>query len=252
MFAQLTVQACVFAQYEWHVECLLLIDVGHAVRPGEVGLGMVKRIASAAVGFLLLASCALCQDLQSLPDAPSALVSTETPTNEAHTLNEFVDEARAPLQVAEADVHAGEMRRGGLVASDVTASGHDGEDFDARLHKILYPAAVKQASSSVDDGSLMGRGMHAALRALIAHTDSGSAKLNTGYLLRTMTAVVADAGSTPYWRRHAADSAGDFGSMVGNDAGLNLWHAFAPGIEHVVIKHTPRFVSKIQTRVGHK
>ena len=219
--------------------------------PGGVGLGMVKRIASAAVGFLLLASCeALCQDLQSpdlqsLPDAPSALVSTDT-----HTLSEFVDEARAPLQVAEADVHAGEMLQGGLV-SDGPPTQH-GEDFDVRLHKILYPAAVKQPSSSADDGSLMGRGMHAALRALVAHTDSGSAKLNTGYLLRTLTAVAADAGSTPYWRRHAADSAGDFGSMVGNDAGLNLWHAFAPGIGHVVIKHTPKFVSKIQAHVGKK
>jgi hypothetical protein len=211
-----------------------------------VGLGMVKRIASAAVGFLLLASCgALCQDLQSLPDAPSALISSET-----HTLNEFVEQARAPLQVAEADVHAEEMRQGGLVA-DRTPSQH-GEDFDARLHKILYPAVVKQPSSSADDGSLMSRGMHAALRALIAHTDSGGAKLNTGYLLRTVTAVVADAGSTPYWRRHAVDSAGDFGSMVGNDAGLNLWHAFAPGIEHVMVKHTPKFVSKIQAHAGKK
>src|ERR1700683_512001 len=212
---------------------------------------MVKRIASAAVGFLLLAACgALCQDLQSLHDAPSALVSTDPHTNDTHTLNEFVDEARAPLQIAEADVHAGEMRQGGLVA-DGAASRH-GEDFDALLHRILYPAAVKQPSSSADEGSLMGRGMHAALRALIMHTDSGSANLNTGYLLRTLTAVVADAGSTPYWRRHAVDSAGDFGSMVGKDAGMNLTHAFAPGIGHVVVKHTPKFVSKIQARVGKK
>jgi hypothetical protein len=212
---------------------------------------MVKRIASAAVGFLVLASCgALCQDLQSLPDAPSALVSTDSHRNDNHTLNEFVDEARTPLHIAEADVHAGELRQGGLVADG--ASSRHGEDFDARLHKILYPAAVKQPSSSADDGSMMGRGLHAALRALILHTDSGSAKVNTGYLLRTLTAVVADAGSTPYWRRHAVDSAGDFGSMVGNDAGLNLWHAFSPGIEHVMVKHTPRFVSKIQAHVGKK
>ena len=212
---------------------------------------MVKRIASAAVGFLLLASCeALCQDLQSLPDAPSALVSTDPHRNDTHTLNKFVDEARAPLQVAEADVHAAEMRQAGLV-SDGAPTQH-GQDFDARLHKILYPAMVRQPSSSADDGSLIGRGMHASLRALVAHTESGSAKLNTGYLLRTLTAVAADAGSTPYWRRHAVDSAGDFGSMVGNDAGLNLWHAFAPGIGHVVVKHTPKFVSRIQAHVGKK
>jgi hypothetical protein len=207
---------------------------------------MVKRIASAAVGFLLLACCgALCQDLESLPDAPSALVATDT-----HTLNEFVDETREPLQVAERDVHAGEMRQAGLVGPG--AGSRHGEDFDAWLHKILYPTVVRRPSSFDDGGSVMGRGMHAALRALIAHTDSGSAKLNTGYLLRTLTAVAADAGSTPYWRRHAVDSAGDFGSMVGNDAGLNLWHAFSPGIEHVVIRHTPKFVSKIQARVGKK
>ena len=100
---------------------------------------MVKRIASAAVGFMLLASCgALCQDLQSLPDAPSALVSTDPHTNDTHTLNEFVDEARAPLQTAEADVHAGEMRQGGLVA-DGAASRH-GEDFDAQSQPAaIYP-----------------------------------------------------------------------------------------------------------------
>jgi hypothetical protein len=217
---------------------------------------MVKQIASAAVGFLVLASCgAVCQDLQSLPDAPSALVSTDlhtndTHTNDTHTLNEFVSEARAPLQLAEADVHAGEMRQAGLV-SDGAPAQH-GQDFDAWLHKILYPTMVKQPSSSADDGSLMSRGLHAALRALVAHTDSGSVKLNTGYLLRTLTAVAADSGSTPYWRRHAVDSVGDFGSMVGNDAGLNLWHAFSPGIEHVMVKHTPKFVSRIQAHVGKK
>jgi hypothetical protein len=98
----------------------------------------------------------------------------------------------------------------------------------------------------------MGRGMRAVFRMLIMHDDSGSAKLNTAYLLRTVTAVVADTGSTPYWRRHAVDSAGDFGSMVGNDAGMNLWHEFGPGIGHLVVSHTPKFVSKIQGHVGHK
>jgi hypothetical protein len=39
--------------------------------------------------------------------------------------------------------------------------------------------------------------------------------------------------------------------MVGNDAGMNLWHEFGPGIEQVMKNHTPRFVVKLEERVSH-
>ena len=97
----------------------------------------------------------------------------------------------------------------------------------------------------------MGRATSAASRTLITRDDSGKARLNTSYLLRTLTSVAKDAASTPYWRRSSAEPFGDFGSTVGNDAGMNLWHEFGPGIQHLMKSHTPKFVSRIEERVGH-
>jgi hypothetical protein len=87
---------------------------------------------------------------------------------------------------------------------------------------------------------------------VVRRDETGKARLNTSYLLRTLTSVAKDAASTPYWRRHLADPFSDFGSTVGNDAGMNLWHEFAPGIEHLAKNHTPAFVSRIEERIGHK
>jgi hypothetical protein len=44
----------------------------------------------------------------------------------------------------------------------------------------------------------------------------------------------------------------DFGSTVGNDAGMNLWHEFGPGIQQLMKSHAPKFVSKIEERIGQK
>jgi hypothetical protein len=41
---------------------------------------------------------------------------------------------------------------------------------------------------------------------------------------------------------------GDFGSTIGNDAGMNLFHEFGPGIRQMVIGHAPKFVFRIGER----
>ncbi len=96
----------------------------------------------------------------------------------------------------------------------------------------------------------MGRGVHAAERTVVTRNELGKGRINTSYLLRTLTSVAKDSASTPYWRRHFTDSAGDFGSTVGSDAGMNLWHEFGPSIEHLLKNHTPAFVSQIEKRIG--
>jgi hypothetical protein len=39
-----------------------------------------------------------------------------------------------------------------------------------------------------------------------------------------------------------------FGSTIGNDAGLNLFHEFEPGIRQMVKGHTPKLAFKIEER----
>jgi hypothetical protein len=210
---------------------------------------MVKRIAPfGVVCFVLLAACgAVCQNVrQSLPDAPSVQAA-----NQAQRFNGFAEEARSPLEFRAMDVQAWAMRQGGLPVSDKAVLGQ--KDPDAVFRKYLYPSMTKQPSGyqTANSGSLMGRATSAASRILVTRDDSGKYRLNTSYLLRTLTSVAKDTASTPYWRRHFADPFSDFGSTVGNDAGMNLWHEFGPGIQQLMKDHTPKFVSKIEEHITH-
>jgi hypothetical protein len=210
---------------------------------------MVKRIAPVAVvAFVLLAVCgAVCQDArQSLPDAPSMQAATQKPN-----FSGFIEEARSPLSFASTDRNAGVTSQLLFADPDKAVSGQ--KDPNAVFRKYLYPSSLKQQSGyhSLSSGSLMGRATSAASRTLIARDDSGKARLNTSYLLRTLTVVAKDAASTPYWRRSAAAPFNNFGSTVGNDAGLNLWHEFGPGIQQLMKSHTPTFVSRIEERATH-
>ena len=210
---------------------------------------MVKRIASVGVVSLVLlaGSGAVCQDrqFQSLPDAPSAQAATQ-----AQRFSGFVEEVRAPLIFS---APAGFMRQGGFVFSDRTASPQ--KDPEAIFRKYLNPSPVKQQPGHSASGvSLMGRATYAASRTVVTRDVSGKGRLNTSYLLRTLTSVAKDAASTPYWRRSlsVAEPFSHFGSTVGNDAGMNLWHEFGPGIGRLAKSHTPMFISKIQERIGRR
>jgi hypothetical protein len=211
---------------------------------------MVKEFASLGfVSFVMLAACgAVCQSVRhSLPDAPSA--QTATPE---HNFNGFTQEARPPFGFDATTGNAGLIRQLVFADSDRAVSGQ--KDPDAIFRKYLYPSSLKKPSGyhSVSTGGLMGRATSAASRPLITRDDSGKARFNTSYLLRTLTAVAKDTASTPYWRRSLAAPFGDFGSTVGNDAGMNLWHEFGPGIEQLMRNHTPKFVSRVQERVTHR
>jgi hypothetical protein len=225
---------------------------------------MVKGIASCGVaGFLLLAACgAVCQSgRDSLPDAPSAVAER------GQGFIAFVEEARSTVNVAGTNMagmnvvgmnmagtsggamsaRGWSMRQGGLF-SDRSASRH--KDADAIVRKYLYSPSVKPQPNPVSGESLVGRATHAASGAVVTRNESGKSRLNTSYLLRTLTAVAKDSASTPYWRRSPGAPLSDFGSTVGNDAGMNLWHEFGPSIEHLLKNHTPGFVSRIEEYFG--
>lgn len=99
--------------------------------------------------------------------------------------------------------------------------------------------------------SLMARATDAASSILVTRDESGRRRLNTSYLVGVMTMVAAHSASRPYWARPSSASApiGDFGSTVGNDAGMNLLHEFGPGLRGAVTGHLPSFVFKIEQRV---
>jgi hypothetical protein len=208
---------------------------------------MVKRIAPVGVVFfVLLAACgAVCQNLrQSLPDAPSVQAATQK-------LNVFVEEARSPLKFGAMYGNAGVMRQGGFAAPETLVRQ---EEPDNIFRKYLNPSSLRQPSGSRSSSSrsLIGRATGAASRTLIKRDESGKGRLNTPYLLRTLTSVAKDTASTPYWRRSFAEPFSDFGSTVGNDAGVNLWHEFGPSIQQLLKSHTPKFVSQIEEHIGHK
>jgi hypothetical protein len=210
---------------------------------------MVRRIAPVwVVSFGLFAACgAVCQSVrQSLPDAPLVQAGTQ-----AYRFDGFAEEARSPLNFGALGGKAGLMRPGAFADPDKAVSGQ--KESDAIFRKYLYPSSLQRQSGShsVSSGSLMGRATYAASRPLITRNDSGKARLNTSYLLRTLTAVAKDTASTPYWKRSVGAPFGDFGSTVGSDAGMNLWHEFGPGIQQLLKSHTPQFVSRIEERIGH-
>jgi hypothetical protein len=124
----------------------------------------------------------------------------------------------------------------------------------AFLDKYLYPSLSEPSLRyhSSTNGSLMGRATYAASRILVTRDAFGKSRLNTLYLLRALASMASAAAARPYWRRSPGEPFGDFGSTIGNEAGMNLWREFRPGIEKLMKSHTPRFVSKIKERLDPK
>ncbi|MGD1021426.1 MAG: hypothetical protein ABR880_01505 [Candidatus Sulfotelmatobacter sp.] len=212
---------------------------------------MAKPIVKSVgiVSFAVLVACgAVCQTSgQSLPDTPSVQGSTET-----QKFNAFVEENRS-LKLGMMGGNTGMMRQGALVAfSDRMVSGQ--KESKTIFDKYLSSPSAKRLSGyrSTSGGSLMGRATYAASRIFVTRDESGKGRLNTSYLLRALTSVAADTASRPYWRRSPTGSVSDFGSTVGNDAGMNVWHEFRPGIEQLMKSHAPKFVSRIEARIGQK
>jgi hypothetical protein len=61
--------------------------------------------------------------------------------------------------------------------------------------------------------------------------------------------VAAHSASRPYWARSSSLPLSDFGSTVGNDAGMNLMHEFGPGLRQAVAGHMPNFVFRMEKRI---
>jgi hypothetical protein len=220
---------------------------------------MVTSIFSIRVAsFLLLAVCgAVCQQrldmmaLSSLPDAPSAAASAQLGTGRI-----FAAEGRA-LFAASAEVTS-RSGMGNIVrpARSEFAPVYQAASAQKTSHnlfdKYLYPALLKRNLNyhpSTSD-SLKGRALYAASRIFVTRDETGKGRVNTSYFAGVLSAAALHMAYRPAWNRSASAPFSDFGSTIGNDAGMNLLHEFRPGLEQLMKSHTPKFVSKIEERVG--
>lgn len=97
--------------------------------------------------------------------------------------------------------------------------------------------------------SLLGRATDAASRVFVTRDETGKPRVNTSYFVAVLTMVAAHRAERPYWARSNSAPLGDFGSTVGNDAGMNLLHEFGPELRQAVTDHMPGFVARIEERV---
>jgi hypothetical protein len=246
---------------------------------------MVKRIAPTRViyFFLLATYGALCQSecpsanllqgLQfdrlnspevqrqemrawtSLPDAPSV-----KPPTQAEKFHTFVDEARSPLILGAVAVNAGVIRETELghitpgpqpSLTAVYEAAFIQKESSAFFGKYLYPSLLKQDPRYYPSTSrsFLGRATYAASRILITRSDSGERTLNASYFLGVLTSVAIATAYRPYWARSTSETFKTFGSTIGSDVGINLFHEFGPGIRQMVKGHAPKFVSRIEERI---
>lgn len=122
------------------------------------------------------------------------------------------------------------------------------------FEKYLSPVAARQSRSfrPRTDGSLMSRATYAASGFVVTRDATGRKKLNTAYLLTVLTSAAAQSANRPYWRRSPSQPISDFGSTIGNDAGLNVFHEFEPGLRGMLKNHTPHFIANIGERLRNR
>jgi hypothetical protein len=219
---------------------------------------MVTFVPVRVIAFLSLAVCgALGQQPEpksaenALPDAPSMAGAARDRTGG----DGRVQFSREPVGAAAASAWPDSVRAlgSGFGTLDVEHKPALTESPDF-FGKHLYPALAKRNSSyhPSTSGSLLGRATYAASRPFVARDASGKGKLNTPYFLGVLGSAVAHTAYRPYWNRPASAPLSNFGSTIGNDAGVNLWHEFEPSVQHLMKSHAPQFVLKIAERVGQK
>lgn len=216
------------------------------------------------VSFLLIAACgALCQQPEerrswsSLPDAPTVQASGQaeifrtSPTETNSPTRQGVDAHGAGVTELQRLNMVGTSR---IVLSAVYRLEPAQENSHDFLGKHLYPALAHPNPNyhPSTSSSTMSRAAYSASRIFVTRDESGKGRLNTSYFLAVLSSAFAHTAYRPYWDRPVSAPFSDFGSRIGNDAGMNLWREFGPGIQCLMKSHTPKFVSQIEERIGHK
>jgi len=95
----------------------------------------------------------------------------------------------------------------------------------------------------------MGRATDAASRIFVTRNATGKKRLNTTYFFGVLGSIAIHSARSPSWMRTASAPFNDLGATIGNDARVNLFREFGPGIRQMVKGHTPKFVSGIEERL---
>lgn len=216
------------------------------------------RVASVALlAGVLTEPGALCQQpeerpFNTLPDAPIAQAYPPPEILKTTCLESDSPSAYSAVNLQEPQRGADRLANSWFASYRwiaVYKEPKDTNDLRRQLTALLQHHLSYQPTAT---GNLRERATSAALSTFITRTPSGKTRLNSSYLLGVLTSAVVHTAYRPYWKRPFSAPFSDFGSTVGNDAGMNLLHQFRPGIEQLMKSHTPRFVSRIEASIGHK
>jgi hypothetical protein len=210
---------------------------------------MVKRIAHVRFAcsclVTLAVSIAVCQSQRSspspnaLPDAPSAQVSTSLPGFRPVDL-----QSGRPLFALAAALPS-------ATAFEETSPARKASEPLFFKHLYSTSASSNSRYRASDSDTLMGRATDAASRIFMTRDETGRRRINTTYFLSVATSIAAHNAARTYRARSGTAPLGDFGSTVGNDAGMNLLHEFGPAFRKAATSHLPVFVSRIEERIVH-
>ena len=194
---------------------------------------------------------------ESLPDAPSSI----QPPSQAERFCASANEASSPLTLGAVGVSAGVIREtelGQFSGLQPSLTAHyqaallqkESSNF---VGKDPYPSLLKQNPRYLPStsSSFLGRATYAASRIFITRDDSGKGRLNTSYFLGVLSSVASATAYRPYSVRSSSGTLNTFGSTIGSDAGINVFHEFGPGIRQIVKGHAPKFVSRMAERITH-
>ena len=237
----------------WVISSVLLVACGALCQSERASEGLLRADGSNAPETHRQEM----RNWRSLPDAPSTI----RPPTQAEKSQTFTYEARLPLATRSL-ASTPNVRRGtelrhlvpapqpSLIPSDeLLFSQKESGNF---VVKYLCPPLVKRSLlyHPSTSNTLMGRATYAASHIFVTRDDSGKRRLNASYFLGVLSLVAVHNARRPYWARSASAPFNDFGSTIGNDAGLNLFHEFEPSIRQIVKDHTPRFAFKVEERIN--
>lgn len=221
---------------------------------GPLGLDMSASVPIRFISFLLLGTCeALCQQraglrlFTSLPDAPSAQVLAQRQLLRNSTSSHFPSAAET-LERVQIRWPDGPNANWFETLKTEDVDQHCVDFFG----KHVYPALLSRKLSyhPSTSGGLMRRATDAAT-SIVFTRDSPAGRWNTSYFLGVLSSAMIHTAYRPYWNRPVSAPFSDFGSTIGNDAGMNLLHEFGPGLQQLVKSHAPKFVSRVEQRLGH-
>jgi hypothetical protein len=188
-----------------------------------------------------------------LPDAPSALIASQTDPSlgvgrEAHQASrtELKTLVATPGLIGDSATLPPPNRA--LIFRSAPPQKDSGGFFRRYFDTSLSSRQDSRYHASSKD-TLMGRAADAASRIFVTRDEFGKRRLNTSYFVGALTAVAVHSASRPYWARSNSMPLSDFGSTVGNDAGMNLMHEFGPGLRQAVAGHMPSIVFRVQKRI---